>query len=347
MRTGGDDVAQALALLGVRPVWADGSGRVIETEILPVSVLRRPRVDVVLRISGFFRDAFPDLIRLFDSALRSVAELDEPSEQNPVRARVLADQRALVASGVDAAEAARRARYRVFGSRPGAYGAGLQSLIDSGRWADRGELADAYLGSSAYAYAAEAAAVPARESLESRLAQVDAVLQNQDNREHDVLDSSDYYEFQGGLAVAVERLRGRPATLYHGDHANPAAPRVRLLDEELARVLRSRVVNPKWIAAAQRHGYKGAAEMAATAEYLFGYAATTALVHDYQFAMLTDAYLLDADNRRFLGEFNPAALREITERMLEAMQRGLWREPGAYREQLENLLLDVEEGAAP
>jgi cobaltochelatase CobN len=347
MRTGGDDVAQALALLGVRPVWADGSGRVVDTEILPVSVLRRPRVDVVLRISGFFRDAFPDLIRLFDSALRSVAELDESSEQNPVRARVLGDERALIASGVAAAEAARRARYRVFGSRPGAYGAGLQGLIDSGRWADRGELADVYLDWSGYAYAGDAAPVAARDSLASRLSHVDAVLHNQDNREHDVLDSSDYYEFQGGLAAAVERLRGRPAALYHGDHANPAAPRVSPLAHELARVLRSRVVNPKWIAAAQRHGYKGAAEMAATAEYLFGYAATTALVHDYQFAMLTDAYLLDADNRRFLDEFNPAALREITERMLEAMQRGLWREPGAYRDKLEKLLLDVEEGAAP
>ncbi|HTV23489.1 MAG TPA: cobaltochelatase subunit CobN [Polyangiaceae bacterium] len=344
MRTGGDDVAQALALLGVRPVWADGSGRVIDTEILPLSVLRRPRVDVVLRISGFFRDAFPDLIRLFDSALRSVAELDESSEQNPVRARVRADEAALLAAGVAAGDAARRARYRVFGSRPGAYGAGLQSLLDSGRWSNRRELADVYLDWSGYAYGSEPVAVPARDSLESRLSQVDVVLHNQDNREHDVLDSSDYYEFQGGLAAAVERVRGRPAALYHGDHSNPAAPRVRPLGEEIARVLRSRVVNPKWIAAARRHGYKGAAEMAATAEYLFGYAATTALVHDYQFAMLTDAYLLDAENRRFLGEFNPSALREITERLLEAMQRGLWREPGAYRDRLESLLLDVEEG---
>jgi cobaltochelatase CobN len=175
---------------------------------------------------------------------------------------------------------------------------------------------------------------------------VDAVLQNQDNREHDVLDSSDYYEFQGGLGAAVERARGRAVALYHGDNSNPAAPRVRLLREELARVLRSRVVNPKWIAAARRHGYKGAAEMAATVEYVFGYGAATGLVEDYQYALVSEAYVLDADNRRFLGEQNPAALREMTERLLDAMQRGLWREPGAHREQLEQVLLDAEEGSA-
>jgi cobaltochelatase CobN len=346
MRTGGDDIAQALALLGVRPVWAEGSGRVVDTEILPISVLRRPRVDVLLRISGFFRDAFPDLIRLFDSAVRSVAELDEPDDQNPIRARVLADERALAASGLEAREAARRARYRVFGSKPGAYGAGLQSLIDGGAWQSRGDLAEAYLAWSGFAYGADQMGVPARSSLERRLAGVDAVLHNQDNREHDVLDSSDYYEFVGGLGAAVESVRGQAVTLYHGDNANPSAPRVRTVREELARVLRSRVVNPKWIAAARRHGYKGASEMAATVEYLFGYGAATGLVEDYQYALVSDAYLLDAENRRFLGEQNPAALREMAERLLDAMQRGLWRDPGPHRESLEQLLLDAEEGTA-
>jgi cobaltochelatase CobN len=344
MRTGGDDLAQALALIGVRPIWADGSGRVIDTEILPLSVLRRPRVDVVLRISGFFRDAFPELIRLFDSAVCAVAELDESDEQNPLRARVRADEAALLERGVDQADAARRARFRIFGSQPGAYGAGLQTLIDRGNWRERSDLSAAYLAASQYAYGAGEAGVPARESLETRLSTVDLVLQNQDNHEHDLLDSSDYYEFQGGLSGAVELLRGRAPALYLGDHHNPEAPRVRSLQEQVARVLRSRVVNPKWIASARRHGYKGAAEMAATVEYLFGYGATTGVVDDYQFALVSDAYLLDADNRGFLSEHNPGALREMTERLLEAMQRGLWREPAGYREALETLLLDNEEG---
>jgi cobaltochelatase CobN len=328
----------------VRPVWAEGSGRVVDTEILPVSVLRRPRVDVMLRISGFFRDAFPDLIRLFDSAVRSVAELDEPDEQNPVRTRMRADELALAAAGVEPREAASRARYRVFGSKPGAYGGGLQSLIDSGAWQNRADLAEAYLAWSGFAYSSEQMGVPARSSLERGLAAVDAVLQNQDNREHDVLDSSDYYEFQGGLGAAVEVARGRAVALYHGDNSNPSAPRVSSLREELARVLRSRVINPKWIAAAQRHGYKGAAEMAATVEYLFGYGAATGLVEDYQFELVSQAYVLDAENRSFLAEHNPAALREMTERLLDAVQRGLWREPGAHRDKLEQVLLEAEEG---
>jgi cobaltochelatase CobN len=346
MRTGGDDIAQALALLGVRPVWAEGSGRVVDTEILPVSVLRRPRVDVLLRISGFFRDAFPDLIRLFDSAVRSVAELDEPDEQNPIRARVQADEQGLASTGVPLPEAARRARYRVFGSKPGAYGAGLQSLIDGGGWKTRQDLAEAYLAWSGYAYGAEEMGVPAQSSLERRLAGVDAVLHNQDNREHDVLDSSDYYEFVGGLGAAVERVRGEAVALYHGDNSNPSAPRVRSMREELARVLRSRAVNPKWIAGARRHGYKGASEMAATVEYLFGFGAATGQVEDYQYALVAEAYVLDAENRRFLNEHNPAALREMAERLLEAMQRGLWREPGPHRAAVEQVLLDAEEGIA-
>jgi cobaltochelatase CobN len=344
MRTGGDDIAQALALLGVRPIWAEGSSRVVDTEVLPVSVLRRPRVDVVLRISGFFRDAFPELIRLVDSAVRAVAALDEPEAQNPIRARVLRDQRALEAQGIAVEEAARRARFRIFGSKPGAYGAGLQALIDRGAWQDRSELGEAFLDWGGYAYGASEAGAPARDDLRMQLGSIDAVLQNQDNREHDILDSDDYYQFQGGLSAAVELTRGSVPPLYHGDHSNPDAPRIRTLREELGRVFRSRVVNPKWLAGVRRHGYKGAAEMAATVDFLFGYDAATDVVDDYQYAQLSDAYVLDAESRAFLDEHNPSALREMTERLLEAMQRGMWQEPGSYREALENVLLDAEEG---
>jgi cobaltochelatase CobN len=203
-----------------------------------------------------------------------------------------------------------------------------------------------FLAWSGYAYGGDGGfGVPARSSLEAQLCSVDAVLHNQDNREHDVLDSGDYYEFLGGLGAAVEQVRGRPVALYHGDHHDPSAPRVRSFAEEIARVIRSRVVNPKWIAAARRHGYKGASEMAATVEYVFGFAATAGLVEDHQFALISDAYLLDEPTRRFLAQHNPSALREMTERLLEAMQRGLWREPGHRRDALTELLLDVEEGA--
>jgi cobaltochelatase CobN len=343
MRTGGDDVAQALALWGVRPVWAEGSARVVDTEILPASALRRPRVDVVLRISGFFRDAFPELIRLLDAAVRAVAELDEPESVNPIRARVLADEERLRAQGATPSEAARKARFRIFGSKPGAYGAGIGEMMQRGDWRDRADLAEVYLDFGCYAYAAADDAARERELLQGRLSSVDLVLQNQDNREHDVLDSDDYYQFQGGMAAAVEKLRGAPPALYHGDHSDPEAPRVRSLREELARVLRSRVVNPKWIEGARRHGFRGAAEMAATVDFLFGYDAVAGVVEDYQYALVSDAFLLDANNRAFLSAHNPGALRSMTERLLEAVQRGMWREPGAHREALEALLIEAEE----
>jgi cobaltochelatase CobN len=308
-------------------------------------VLGRPRVDVVLRVSGFFRDAFPELIALFDAAVRRVAELDEPEEQNPLRARAERETRELCAAGWPAEQAAQRARWRVFGSAPSGYGAGLAELLEHGEWRERADLGRAYLRAGGYAYGLGAQGSEAPELFRARLAAVQAVLQNQDNREHDLLDSSEYYEFHGGLGAAVELARGVPAALYHGDHSDPEAPRVRSLREELARVVRSRVVNPKWLAAMRRHGYKGGAELAASVEYLFGYGAASGVVEDYQYALVSDALLLDPASRDFLAEHNPSALREMAERLLEAIRRGLWREPGERAAALEQLLIDAEEGA--
>jgi len=325
MRTGGDDIAQALALLGVRPVWESASGRVTGFEILPASVLDRPRVDVTLRISGFFRDAFPGLIDLFDSAVRAVAALDEPAATNPLAARVMADRRALEAAGAEPREAARRAGYRIFGSKPGAYGAGLQTLIDERIWQDDADLADAYLGWSGWAYGAGAEGRPERALFEARLADADAILHNQDNREHDLLDSDDYYQFEGGLAVAVRHLSGRDPAVYHNDHSQPDRPRIRTLREEMGRIVRGRAANPRWIAGVMRHGYKGAAEIAATVDYLFAFAATTRAVDDAHFEALYDAYIGDAAVRDFIAAHNPAALAETESRFREAIERGLWR----------------------
>jgi cobaltochelatase CobN len=325
MRTGGDDVAQALALLGVRPTWEPMSGRVTGFEILPATVLDRPRVDVTLRVSGFFRDAFPGLIDLVDSAVLAVAALDEPAALNPLAVRLAADRATLEAQGVAPAEAARRAGYRVFGSKPGAYGAGLQTLIDEGIWDQGDDLAEAYLGWSGYAYGAGAEGDAARDMLEARLAAVDAILHNQDNREHDLLDSDDYYQFEGGLAVAVRRLSGRVPPVWHNDHSRPEMPRIRSLREEIARVVRGRAANPRWIAGVMRHGYKGAAEIAATVDYLFAFAATTGAVENAHFETLYDAYLGDARVCTFMAEANPAALAETRQRFGEAIERGLWR----------------------
>jgi len=325
MRTGGDDIAQALALMGVRPTWEGSTGRLTGFDIIPLAELDRPRVDVTLRISGFFRDAFPFQIDLIDRAVRAVAALDEPADSNPLAARVRADREGLIAAGVTTAEAEARAAFRVFGSRPGAYGAGLQALIDEGTWQTRADLADAYLTWGGYAYGEHAAGRPERALLEQRLATVEVVLHNQDNREHDLLDSDDYYQFEGGLTAAVATLSGQEPTVFHADHSLPERPRIRTLAEEVARIVRGRVVNPKWIAGVMRHGYKGAFEMAATVDYLFAFAATTRAVADHHFDAVFAAYLEDPEVCGFLRCANPAALADIARRLAEAQERGLWQ----------------------
>ena len=325
MRTGGDDIAQALALMGVRPAWEPGSGRVTGFEILPLDLLDRPRVDVTLRVSGFFRDAFPAQIALFDAAARAVARLDEPERGNPLAAAHAADVARLVAGGAAPADAGRRAGYRVFGSRPGAYGAGLQALIDERGWHEEADLARAWIVWGGYAYGGEAEGSAEHAMFETRLCGVEAVVHNQDNREHDLLDSDDYYQFEGGMAAAVHHLSGVRPAVWHNDHSRPDGPRVRRLEEEIARVVRARVVNPKWIRGVMRHGYKGAFEMAATVDYLFAFAATARAVGDHHFDAVFEAYVEDREVRAFFDENNPAALREIAERLTEAIERRLWR----------------------
>jgi len=337
IRTGGDDVAQALALMGVRPQWDDASRRVVGFEILPLSVLDRPRVDVLFRISGFFRDAFPNLIDLLDSAARAVAALDEPEKMNPLAAAVKEETARLTITGVK--DAALKAGFRVFGSKPGSYGAGLQALIDEKGWTDDGDFAAAYLAWGSYAYGKGAEGDASPSLFADRLAASDAVLHNQDNREHDLLDSDDYYQFQGGLAATIRHLSGQAVPVYHGDSSNPEAPRVRRLEEEIARVVRGRVVNPKWIAGAMRHGYKGAFEMAATVDYMFAFAATAHAVADHHFDAVYEAYLGDDTVRDFIAAHNPAALTEMALRLLEAQDRHLWRpRSNSARHHLESLV---------
>ena len=343
MRTGGDDIAEALALLGTRPIWDGVSRRVIDFEILPLSILGRPRVDVTLRISGFFRDAFPNLIDLFDSAVTAVARLEEPADQNPLAAQVKQEQLVWQAQGLAPEQAEARSLYRIFGSKPSAYGAGLQGLIDSQNWTDEADLAQAYINWSAYAYSRKAEGKSAPEAFNQRLNNLQIVLQNQDNREHDLLDSDDYYQFQGGLTAAVRSVSGKQPQTYFGDNSRPEQPKVRQLTEEITRVYRSRVVNPKWIAGTMRHGYKGAFELAATLDFLFAYDATTGCVQDFMYQGIAEAYLFDRPVQDFIQQNNPWALRDMAERLLEANQRGLWQTaPQPALDQLRNLVLEAE-----
>ncbi|OEJ99429.1 cobaltochelatase subunit CobN [Flavivirga aquatica] len=343
MRTGGDDIAQAFALMGVKPIWRNANRRVSDFEVIPLVKLGRPRIDVTLRISGFFRDAFPDVINLFNAAVTRVAQLEEPEEDNPIRKRYLEESTHWQSQGLDKAEANNRSLYRVFGSKPGAYGAGLQAVIDEKNWETQDDLAKVYINWSGYAYGNAKKGVSAHESFQHRLQAMQIVMQNQDNREHDILDSDDYYQFQGGLANAVKTVKGSEADIYFGDHSRPENPKVKSLKEELLKVYRSRVINPKWIAGVQRHGYKGAFEMAATLDYLFAYDATTNLIDDFMYEGVTESYLLNPENKAFIKQNNPWALKDMSERLLEAIQRGMWQNPSdEIKQQLEDLYMEGE-----
>jgi cobaltochelatase CobN len=319
MRTQGDDIAEILALLGVKPVWNEESRRVVGLKVIPLEELGRPRIDVTVRISGFFRDAFPNLISFLDDAFITVANLDEPDAMNLVKKHAGEEK----SRGADE----RRSTTRIFGSKPGAYGAGLLPLMDARNWRTDEDLAEVYAVWGGYAYGRELDGVEAREAMESNLRRTEVAVKNIDNREHDLFDSDDYFQYHGGMIAAVRALTGRDPKAYVGDSADPSRVKTRDLSEEARRVFRSRIANPKWITAMQRHGYKGAFELSATVDYLFGYDATAGVVEDWMYSDVTRKYVLDQSVRDFIQQSNPWALRAISERLLEAAQRGLWSEP--------------------
>ena len=319
MRTSGDDVAEVLALLGVRPVWDEASRRLTAVEPIPLGELGRPRIDVTVRISGFFRDAFPHVVTALDDAVRLVAGLDEPADQNYVRAHAQAD---LAAHGDE-----RRATTRIFGSRPGAYGAGLLPLIDARNWRDDADLAEVYAVWGGFAYGRGLDGREARGDMERAYRRIAVAAHNTDTLEHDIADSDDYFQYHGGMIATVRALTGRAPRAYIGDSTRPDTVRTRSLAEETARVFRARVVNPRWVEAMKRHGYKGAFELAATVDYLFGYDATAGVVEDWMYEKLTDTYVRDEQMREFFRLSNPWALHGIAERLLEAADRKLWDAP--------------------
>jgi cobaltochelatase CobN len=335
MRTQGDDLAEILALIGVEPVWDDASRRVTGFRVIPIAELGRPRIDVTVRISGFFRDAFPHVITLLDDAIRAVAELDEPAEDNYVRAHADADS----AGHGDR----RRATTRIFGSKPGAYGAGLLPLIDARNWQSDADLAEVFAVWGGYAYGQDLDGREARADMDAAFRRIEAAAKNQDTREHDIVDSDDYFQYHGGMVAYVRALTGSSPAAYVGDSAVPDSVKTRTLSEETHRVFRSRVVNPKWIAAMQRHGYKGAFELAATVDYLFGYDATAGVVDDWMYQQLADSYVFDQTNAEFMRKSNPWALRGVAERLLEAADRKLWAEPDpATLDRLREVYLELE-----
>ncbi|MCV7200147.1 cobaltochelatase subunit CobN [Mycobacterium angelicum] len=335
MRTSGDDIAEVLALLGVRPVWDDASRRVVDLAPIPLAELGRPRIDVTVRISGFFRDAFPHVVTMLDDAVRLVADLDEPPGDNYVRAHTQAD---LAQHGDQ-----RRSTTRIFGSKPGTYGAGLLQLIDSRNWRDDADLAQVYTAWGGFAYGRGLDGRPATDDMNRQYRRIAVAAKNTDTREHDIADSDDYFQYHGGMVATVRALTGQAPAAYIGDNTRPDAIRTRTLSEETTRVFRARVVNPRWMAAMRRHGYKGAFEMAATVDYLFGYDATAGVMADWMYEQLTERYVMDPENRKFMTESNPWALHGMAERLLEAAGRGMWADPQPdILDGLRQVLLETE-----
>ena len=335
MRTSGDDIAEVLALLGVMPVWDEASRRVVGLEAIDLEELGRPRIDVTIRISGFFRDAFPHVVAMLDDAVRMVADLDEPRHLNFVRRHAQDD---LAAHGDQ-----RRAVTRIFGSKPGSYGAGMLPLIEAGNWRNDHDLAEVYSAWGGFAYGRDLDGIPAREDMEANYRRIAVAVKNVDTREHDIADSDDYFQYHGGMVATVRALTGADPKAYVGDSTSLDAVRTRSLTEETARVFRARVINPRWIAAMQRHGYKGAFELAATVDYLFGFDATAGVVTDWMYQQLAENYVLDKDNQDFMKHANPWALRGIIEKLGEAVDRELWQDPDPELiDQLQQVYLDIE-----
>ena len=355
MRTHGDDIAQVFSLLGVKPVWQPESRRVTGLEVIPLSELGRPRIDVTVRISGFFRDAFPNLIDLIDQAVQLVASLDESPEENMVLKHVLEDRAndqaekdSVGPSSDSSAEndsdpASNPSLYRIFGSKPGTYGAGILAAIDERNWENVQDLAEVYTAWGGYAYTRQDFGVHARDQFRRRFGQIVVAAKNQDNREHDIFDSDDYMQYHGGMIATVRALTGKNPQQFFGDSSDPTRARVRKLEDEARRVFRTRVVNPKWIDSMKRHGYKGAFELSATVDYMFGYDATAQVIEDWMYENVTESYVFDPDTQEFFQQSNPWALRDIVERLLEAIERGMWEKPPPdMKERLQKMFLDLE-----
>lgn len=319
IRTQGEDIAQVLHLLGVEPTRDPRSGRVTGVDVVPLERLGRPRVDVVLRASGFFRDGFGAAIALVDEAVCRVAALDEPVEMNYVRKHLLSD----LARGV----AREEALFRVFAPKPGVYVDGVVQAVETGHWASRRDLAEVYAAWVDHAYTRERWGAAARGALVRRAGEVRVVLKTRDNEEHDVLDTDDYFQDFGAMVLLARELGGAPAKAWVGDSTRPDRPAVRTAEDETLRTFRRRAVNPKWLEGMERHGYQGGSEMLKTLEHAFGMDATLDVLEDWMYERLAGLYVLDGERQAFLREHNPWALRDMAARLLEAARRGMWEQP--------------------
>lgn len=343
MRTYGEDIAEILWLMGLRPVWlSDTSDRVLSLEVIPLEELGRARIDVVCRISGLLRDTFPTIIQLLDEAVRLVIALDEDPQDNFVKKHYEEDLGCLLSEGIDPAVAMQEAAIRVFGCPPGTYGGGVDAIVESKQWESSDDLGTVAITWGAHAYTSELHGTVSRRSFERQLSKVQATVKNENIINFDLFDVDDEFIYHGGLIAAVKKCSGRPPRSYYGNSSDPDMTVVRSVQEEAARVLRSRVLNPLWIEGLKRHGYRGARDLSYNMDNIFGWDATSDIIEDWSYEAIAEHLLGKAEHRDWIAEVNPWALGEIAERLLEAAQRGLWQASAETLEMVEAVYLHIE-----
>ena len=342
MKTGGDDIAYILYLLGLRPRYSSYGGRVVGLDVIPLEELGRPRVDMTLRISGMFRDSFPNLVELIDGGVEMVSELDEGDESNFLRKHLREDMAKRISEGLSEQEARDRSLIRIFGDPPGQHGCGTGILIESSKWETIEDLAQVYTVWGAYAYGRGWKGEKVEKEFIDRMSAQDVTVKNHNDREFDLLDIDDDYEVLGGLNAVVRAYgKHKPAT-YMGDSSDTDRLKLRSLEEETAYVMRSRVLNPRWFEGLKPHGFRGAMELSKLTEYMLGWDATSDNIEPWMYKAVTEKYVLDDENRKWIEENNPYAMHEMIDDLLEAIDRDLWDAPEEIRERLRDLYLESE-----
>lgn len=342
MKTRGDDLGEILYLLGIRPVWLGNTDRVIDLEAIPLEELGRPRIDVTLRISGLFRDTFPNLIERIEDAVNLVAALEEPPEQNFLRKHIGEEIGELMTEGFTRAQAFDRASARIFGCPPGTYGAGVDTLVNSRKWESKADLGNIYIRYSGHAYGKRLHGEAWGEQFARRLSKTSVTIKNEPSVELDMLDSDDFYIYHGGLIAAVETASKEKPRSYSASTAAPSHVETMTVQEDTARIMRSRIQNPKWLEGLKRHGYKGAQEVSAMVDIVFGWDATSDNIEDWMYDGITEQFVINEENRKWLEEVNPWAVHQIAERLLEAQMRGMWHADEEVLKQLRELYQETE-----
>jgi len=343
MKTGGDDIAYVLRLMGLRPVWTGYGGRVKTLEVIPLTELNRPRLDVTLRVSGLFRDTFPNLMYLIDEGVQTIAALDEREDDNYLAKHLRADLLEQLAQGIPADEARRLASIRIFGDAPGQYGCGVSDLVQNSQWKEVGDLGNTYVEHGCFAYGKGLSGQAHPELFTKRLSAMDVTVKNHNTRAVDMLDMDDDFDCLGGFNAAVKTVRGQDAESFMGDSSDMQNLKLRTAAEECQFIFRSKIDNPKWLNGLKQHGFAGAKELSKLFDYTMGWSATSNIVKDWMYKDLAERFVLDRETREWIKDENPHAMMAMLGRLQEAIERGLWDADDEIKQKLKDVYLEFEE----